>query len=140
MGLPRALYTARPMFFSPPEGKNAQLRRGSYLSVAVPRAWKLILLPGFFIVDTDRLSFSEPNNYQALDRLDLASRTTDVTFFSSFCSISRASSASPIHVRILQNNGGTANARRVIRRVESEPVGNTKAPLATASAEKMLLQ
>ena len=92
------------------------------------------------IVDTDRLSFSEPNNYQALDRLDLASRTTDVTFFSSFCSISRASSASPIHVRILQNNGGTANARRVIRRVESEPVGNTKAPLATASAEKMLLQ
>lgn len=35
--------------------------------------WKLILLPGFFIVDTDRL-VREPNNYECSNRLDLARR------------------------------------------------------------------
>lgn len=37
-----------------PEGKNAKLHEDPIYLVAVPRAWKLILLPGFFIVDTDR--------------------------------------------------------------------------------------
>lgn len=37
----------------------------------------LILLPGFFIVDTDRF-VPGPNNYAALDRLDLGGETTGV--------------------------------------------------------------
>ena len=59
MGLPRA--TVRRTL---PEGHR---------EVPVAWRWKLILLPGFFIVDTDRL-VREPNNYECSNRLDLARR------------------------------------------------------------------
>lgn len=48
----------------------------------------LILLPGFFIVDTDRL-IPEPNNYAALDRLDLGGETTGVMPLASSPSLRR---------------------------------------------------
>lgn len=60
----------------PPEGeemRDLSWRRGA-------ASWRLILLPGFFIVDTDRFSSRPPNNYETFDRLGLAGETTGVTF------------------------------------------------------------
>lgn len=48
----------------------------------VPPGRGIILLPGFFIVDTDRF-IPEPNNYAALDRLDLGGETTGVMLLAS---------------------------------------------------------
>lgn len=48
----------------------------------------LILLPGFFIVDTDRF-IPEPNNYAALNWLDLGGETTGVMPLASSPSLRR---------------------------------------------------